>query len=265
MTLGWHRPTLKAIFVASNKRRFRLDVWTVSTLIALTLSACSSNAEQAAVCDRAVGLQNEFSAVSQTLDDIAITSPQQLANTFAVILATLTTLADLGPSSLRSDFGLLLTTYEYLAASIEATGWNGQVAVSDPVVIKARTEFVSNEVVEARDAVHLYAINNCSAELGRELETFQGVPTTLPNPVVPDENAPEPTTGFDEDDTIASSYGYYVAEQYNLAITNEQAICIGTVLTEQAILDLQKADDAYAQLISATLVTCGVNADIPDS
>lgn len=256
---------LRALLMKSDRKKFRPGGWPLLTLVALTLGACSSSAERAAVCDRAVGLQNEFSAVSQTLDDIAIASPQQLANTFAVTLSTLTTLSDLGPSSLRDDFGLLLAVYESLAASIEATGWNGDVAVSDSVVIKVRTKLVSNEVVEAREAVRLYAVNNCSAELGRDIEKFQGIPTTLPNPVVPDPNAPEPTTGFDNDDTIASSYGYYVAEQYNLAITNEQAICIGTVLTEQAILDLQKADDAYAQLISATLVTCGVNADIPGS
>lgn len=228
----------------------------------LTLSACSSRAERAAVCDRSVGLENELSTVSQTLDDISNASPQQLANTFSVTLSTLSTLADLGPSSLRNDFQILLGAYESLAASIEATGWNGEVAVSDPVVNKARTLLVSNDVVEARDAVRSYSKNNCSSDLNLDSGQFQGTPTTLPNPAVPNVNAPDPTTGFDNEDSIASSYGYYVAEQYNLAITNEQAICIGRALTEQAIVNLQGSDNAYTQLISATLVTCGVDADI---
>lgn len=231
----------------------------------MSVSACSSNAERTAVCDRSLGLEYEFSAINQTLDDIALASPQQLANTFAVTLATLTTLFDLGPSSLRSDFDLLLYVYTSLAASIEATGWNGEVAVSDPIVIKARVELVSNDVVEARDAVRSYAFNNCSAELGGDIGQFEGTATTLPSPAVPDENAPDPTTGFDNEDTIASSYGYFVAEQFHLAITNDQAICIGQSIMDQAQLDLRTVDNAYTEFISTTLTKCGVEADLTGS
>lgn len=261
---GWHPPTLKAIMV-SNKQTLRRGPWVLWMVLVLALGACSSVAERAVVCDRSIGLENEFSSVNQTLEDIAVASPQQLTNTFAVAVATLTTLFDLGPSSLRDDFGLLLDAYESLAASIEATGWNGQVAVSDPVVMEARAQLISNEVVEARNAVRSYAIENCSANLVGSNEAFQGTPTTLPNPVVPSDNAPDPTTGFDNENTIASSFGYYVAEQYNLAITNEQAICIGLALTEQALSDLKKADNSYTQLVSATLTECGVEANISGS
>lgn len=239
----------------------------IPALIVLTMSvsACGSNAERTAVCDRSLGLEYEFAAINQTLDDIARASAQQLANTFAVTLATLTTLFDLGPSSIRSDFDLLLDVYTSLAASIEATGWSGEVAVSDPVVIKARAELVSNDVVEARDAVRSYAVKNCSVELGGDIGRFQGTATTLPNPAVPDENAPDPNTGFDNENTIASSYGYFVAEQFNLAITNEQAICIGRAITDQAQLDLQAVDNAYTEFVSATLVKCGVEATLSSS
>lgn len=251
--------------MVSDKSVLRHGSWSLLTVLALILGGCSSGAERAAVCERSLGLQNELAAVAQTLDDIADASPQQLANTFAVTIATLTTLSDLGPSSLRSDFGVLLGVYETLAASIEATGWNGAVAVSDRIVIEARAQLISNDAFEARNSIRSYAIKNCSTELGADIEKFQGIPTTLPNPVVPDENAPDPTTGFDKDDSIASSYGYYVAEQYNLAVTNEQAICIGRILMEQATMDLQQVDDSYTEFISATLTKCGVEANISGS
>ena len=102
-------------------------------------------------------------------------------------------------------------------------------------------------------------------DLALPIEQFQGSATTLPNPTIADENAPDPTTGFDNDDSIASSYGYFVAGQYNLAITNEQAICIGRVFNEQAILDPRAADNAYTQFVSSTLVACGVEANISGS
>ncbi|MHB1130094.1 MAG: hypothetical protein ACYC06_08620 [Ilumatobacteraceae bacterium] len=249
----------------NDQNRRRPGLWTLLGVLVLALGACSSIAERAALCDRSIGLENEFSAVSLTLDDIAIATPLQLTNTFAVTVSTLTTLFDLGPSSLRSDLGVLLDVYESLAASIEATGWNGQVAVSDPVVIKVRAQLISNEVVEARNAVRSYTIKNCSAELIGSSEVFQGTPTTLPNPVIPNDNAPDPETGFDKEDTIASSYGYFIAERYNLAITNEQAICIGLAVADQALSDLQKADEAYTEFVAATFAKCGVEANISGS
>jgi len=212
-----------------------------------------------------LGLESELSTVSRTLDDIANASPQQLTNTFAVTIATLTTLFDLGPSSLRSDIGVLLGAYESVAASIEATGWNGGVAVSDPVVIEARAQLISNDVIEALDAVRSYSVSNCSAEINGDGEEFHGTPTTLPNPVIISDDAPEPTTGFDNDDTLASSYGYYVAEQFGLAITNNQAVCIGRLLMEQALSDLQTADNSYTEFISGVLTKCGVDMNISGS
>ena len=56
-----------------------------------------------------------------------------------------------------------------------------------------------------------------------------------------------------------------MAEQYNLAITNEQAICIGQLFAEQAIVDPQVADDAYTEFVAATLSACGVEANISGS
>lgn len=235
------------------------------TSLAVALSGCSSIAERKALCDRSAGLENELSVVGQIVDDIANATPQQLANTFTVTIATLATLHDLGPGSLRTDFGLLLGVYQSLGAAIEATGWDGSVAVGDRVVIAARDGLLSNAVIEARDAIRTYVIDNCSTGFNIENDQFEGVATTLPNPAIADENAPDPTTGFDNDDSIASSYGYFVAEQFNLAITNDQAICIGRTFAEQAISDPQAADDAYIEFVSATLIACGVEADISDS
>lgn len=235
------------------------------TVLFVVIGGCTSNIDRVALCDRSAGLENELATVDQMLDDIVNTSRLQLANTFEITLATLATLGDLGPSSLRSDFEVLLQVYESLATSIEATGWAGEVAVDDSKVTKARVRLVASDVIEARESVQSYVRKNCSERDVNAGEEFQGTPTTLPNPDIPPDNAPDPTTGFDNENTITSSYGYYVAEQYNLAVTNDQAICIGRALTEQAQLDLQSVDSAYIEFISATLSTCGVEADISGS
>ena len=235
------------------------------TVLFVVIGACTSNIDRAVLCDRSVGLDNELETVNQMLDDIVNTSPLQLSNTFEITLATLTTLGDLGPSSLRSDFDVLLQVYESLATSIEATGWIGEVAVDDSGVTKARVRLVAKDVVEARESVHRYVAKNCSERDVNNGQEFQGTPTTLPNPDIPEDNAPDPMTGFDNEVTIASSYGYYVAEQYDLAVTNDQAICIGQALTEQAQLDLRSVDNAYIEFVSAILSKCGVEANISGS
>lgn len=249
---------------------FSFRIRRLATCIALgvlvvALTSCSSMAERKAVCDRAAGLDNQLSVISRIADDISNISPEQLANTFSVTIGTLSTLYDLGPSSLRSDFGLLLGVYQNLGNAIEATGWNGPVATIDRIVLAARASLSANPVIEARDSIRLYVIDNCLTEFDIDGDPFQGSPTTLPDPAIQDENAPDPLTGFDNDDSISASYGYFVAEQYNLAITNEQAICIGNLFVEQAIIDPQAADDAYTEFVSATFATCGVEADISGS
>lgn len=265
MTLGWLQPTPIVKSVVRSNRLKRFGALTLGLGLVVALSGCSSTAERKALCERSTGLENELSVVSKTVDDISNASPQQLANTFAVTISTLTTLHDLGPSSLRNDFGLLLGVYESLGASIEATGWNGSVAESDRVVIAARAGLLSNPVIEARDSIRSYVVDNCLLDFDFGNDQFQGAATTLPNPAIADENAPDPTNGFDNDDSIASSYGYFVAEQYNLAVTNEQAICIGQAFTEQAIEDPQAADDAYTEFVATTLNACGVEANISGS
>ncbi len=237
----------------------------VPIFLVVALGACSSIAERKALCDRSAGLENELSVVGQTIEEITNATPEQLANTFTVTIATLATLHDLGPSSLRSDFGLLLGVYQSLGAAIEATGWDGSVAVEDRVVLAARAGLLSNAVVEARESIQRYVIDNCSTGFSIENDQFAGTATTLPNPAIAEENAPDPTTGFDNDDSIASSYGYFVAEQFSLAITNDQAICIGRSFMDQAISDPQSVDDAYTEFVSATLLACGVEADISES
>ena len=265
MTLGWPQPTPIVKFVVRRNRVKRLGALTLGLGLVATLSGCSSATERRALCERSAGLENELSVISQTVEDISSASPQQLANTFSVTISTLTTLHDLGPSSLRSDFGLLLGVYESLGASIEATGWEGSIAESDRVVIAARAGLLSNPVIEARESIRSYVADNCSLDLDFGNDQFPGVATTLPNPAIADENAPDPTTGFDNDDSITSSYGYFVAEQYNLAVTNEQAICIGQQFIEQAIVDPRAADDAYTEFVATTLNTCGVEANISGS
>lgn len=237
----------------------------VSVIAFLILSGCGTGTERNAVCDRSNRLNNELSTVNQVLNDIVDASPQQLANSFTVALSTLTTLSELGASALRDDFKVLFNGYDSVARSIEATQWNGAVAVNDPDVIDARSKLLSTETVQANDAIRSYMVKNCALEFEITGGQFPGVPTTLPNPVVGTDNAPEPTTGYDNEDSIASSYGYFVAEQFDLALTNDQAICVGRILNENALVDLQGTDSAYTQFISAALKECGVDANISGS
>lgn len=246
------------MYVGCKKRDFYSAALPLLVVLATILGACSSASERSALCDRSQRLENEFVLVEQTLDDISTTTPQQLANTFVVTLATLNTLYEFGPSTLRGELALLLEVYESLAASIEATGWNGSISAKNPAVIESRTQLIRSDATEARQALRSFVSKSCQLKVGAEDEQFHATPTTLSDPDVVSDDVPEPSTGFDDDDTIASSYGYFVAEQNNLAITKQEALCIGRILLEEALLDLQKVDETYTQLVAATFIRCGV-------
>ena len=59
------------------------------------------------------------------------------------------------------------------------------------------------------------------------------------------------------------SYAYFVAEQVGLALSPEQALCAGRILSDKIIEEGTLTDVAYEALVSSTFEKCSVNIGIP--
>lgn len=227
---------------------------------AVLLASCSAGGRRDALCQRAAGLGNEFALVDQTLQDLANATPSQIENTLLVVRTSIANLLDLGPIELKGDFAAINDTYDTLALALTDVGYDGAVALSDSAVDQALQDFSKDQFVKARTNILEFVAANCEVNLQLGINELNAPNTTLPNPVLSADNAPDPTTGFDNDDSVDAAYGYYVAQQYGLAITNAQALCLGRALTTSALKDLSQSDNGYAQLVNDSLKLCGVDA-----
>ena len=212
------------------------------------------------MCQRAAGLGSEFALVDQTIQDLATATPSQIENTQLVVGASISSLIDLGPTELKGDFAAINDTYDTLALALADVGFDGAVALSDSAVDQALQNFSNDKFVTAHANILEFVAANCELNLQPGINKLNAPNTTLPNPVLSADNAPDPTTGFDNDDSVDAAYGYYVAQQYRLAITNEQALCLGRALTSSALKDLSQSESGYVQLVNDSLKLCGVDA-----
>jgi len=227
---------------------------------AVLLTSCATGPRRDALCQRAAGLENEFALVDQTMRDLGVATPTQIENTLRVVKASVASLIDLGPSELKSDFAAISDAYDTLDFALADVGYIGVVALSDSLVDQALQELSQDEFVKAHANVFEFVAANCELNLQPGIDDLNAPNTTLPNPVLGTDNAPEPATGFDNDDSVNAAYGYYVAQQYGLAITSEEALCLGRTMTTSALKDLSQSETAYAQLVNDSLKQCGVDA-----
>lgn len=244
--------------MSSQSQYLRLPL--IAVLGVVLLASCSSGPRRDALCQRAAGLNSEFVLVDQTMQDLATATPTQIENTLRVVGASIASLLDLGPTELKDDFAAINGAYDTLVLVLADVGYDGAVALSDPEVDQALQKLSKDEFVTAQANILEFVAANCELNLQLGINELNAPNTTLPNPVLSDDNAPDPTTGFDNDDSVNASFGYYVAQQYSLAITTEQALCIGRAMTASASSDLSQSDNGYAQLVNDSLKLCGVDA-----
>jgi hypothetical protein len=74
------------------------------------------------------------------------------------------------------------------------------------------------------------------------------------------EPQPDLNTGFDNEESALQSYAYFVAERFDQALTPEQALCIGTLLTNDALEKGSLSDTQFNALVLKTFDECKVNS-----
>ena len=61
---------------------------------------------------------------------------------------------------------------------------------------------------------------------------------------------------------MLKAFGYVVAERFDVAITQTQAICVGQSLVDNAVYDDSKLNNTYYDLLQIIFDECSVNINI---
>ena len=85
---------------------------------------------------------------------------------------------------------------------------------------------------------------------------------TLPDPVNLGDDENNLDAGADNEDSVARAFGYVVVERFGLAITDDQANCVGSALLAATSGDSSIVDLTYWDMLQKIFDSCDVKIDV---
>ena len=231
-----------------------------SCVACVALASCSQTGETSAVCSRAPELESSLVAVDVAIASMSDVSARQLQSMFAVLLSSLDAIGDVAPVDLVDQFVQVERAYHSVSIALQNVYWEGSVGVSDAAVLASIDDLSRNDNVAALSEVRSFVADSCQIELQSGVNKTPGDAVNLPGPSVDVEPQPDLNTGFDNEESALQSYAYFVAERFDQALTPEQALCVGTLLTNDALEKGSLSDAQFNALVVKTFDECKVNS-----
>jgi hypothetical protein len=230
----------------------------VATLCAVVLASCGEAQETRALCSRAAELESSLVAAGAAVESFTSVSPRQLQSTVAVLTGTLSIISDIAPSSVKLDIEQTMRSYEELAVALQNVNWNGAVAETDQNVQNAIQNLARNDNVESLESLRKFISDECKVQISQGINAAPGDDQFISSTSVVVEPQPDINYGFDNEETAIRSYAYLIAEQRGLAITSDQALCLGTRMINVAQSDPTISDAVFEATLSASFNECGI-------
>jgi hypothetical protein len=231
--------------------------------VCVALSSCSQTSESSAVCSRAPELESSLVAVDLAIASMSDVSARQLQSMFAVLLSSLDAIGDVAPVDLVDQFSQVERSYHSVSIALQNVYWEGSIGVSDAAVLASIDDLSRNDNVVALSEVRSFVADSCQIELQSGVNKSPGDAVNLPAPSVDVDPQPDLNTGFDNEESALQSYAYFVAERFDQALTPEQALCVGTLLTNDSLEEGALSDAQFDALVVKALDECKVNSVEP--
>ena len=233
-------------------------VFASTALCVFVLASCGEAQETKALCSHAAELESSLVATGVAIEGFSTISPRQLQSTVAVLTGTLSIIGDIAPSSVKSDIEQTMRAYEELSVALQNVYWDGTVAETDNNVQNATQNLVRNDNVEALESLRQFISDECKVQISQGINAAPGDDQSISSSSVVVDPQPDINYGFDNEETAIKSYAYFIAEQRGLAITPEQAICLGTRMINVAQSDPTMSDAVFEATLTASFNECGI-------
>lgn len=252
-----------SLYKLSNQKTF--SRWSIAILFIIFTASCSQSAETDAVCDSADRWNAASTGFAEISSDLETTSPGRLREVFSELVSTLSTMSEFAPPRIYVSIAQLAETYESFASALEAINWQGGMIAKDAAATSAAVRLSSNEIELAQTDLGEFIDTECQVEIENVINKLPSVGTTLPDPLVQDETQELPDVSSDNAQSVAASFGFLVVERFGVAITNEQALCIGTALISKNIINNSQLDASYWNMVQQTFDECLVSINVAES
>jgi hypothetical protein len=251
-----------SLYKLSNQKTF--SRWSIAILLIIFTASCSQSADTDAVCDSADRWNAASTGFAEISSDLETTSPGRLREVFSELVSTLSTMSEFAPPRIYVSIAQLAETYESFASALEAIDWQGGMIAKDAAATSAAVRLASNEIELAQTDLGEFIDTECQVEIENVINKLPSVGTTLPDPLVQDETQELPDVSSDNAQSVATSFGFLVVERFGVAITNEQAFCIGTALISKNLINNSQLDASYWNMVQQTFDECLVSINVAE-
>jgi len=228
----------------------------------LGVGACGQSAETRSVCQLSSRWNQTSADVATVLKELGSLPAGQIRDTMLEVVSNLQAFSEIAPREIRNDVELLLNTYGALSDALEAIEWDGSAANQDAAVTSAGVRLASDEIQNAQADFARFISDNCLVEIGNAVNQFPNVGSTLPDPVIPSDDEKNLDVSADNEDSVARAFGYVVVERFGLAITDDQANCVGSALLAATSGDSSIIDMTYWDMLQQIFNSCDVKIDV---
>ncbi len=228
------------------------------SLVSILAASCSQSGAATAVCSRAPELESSIVAVDSAVSAMSDVSARQLQSMFAVLLSSLVSIGDVAPPEVVEQFAQVERAYHAVSVALQNVYWEGAVGVSDAAVLASISDLTRNDNVEALSAVRAFITDSCRVDLGSGINKIPGEEINLPSPSIDIEPQPDLNTDFYDEESSLRSYAYFIAERLGQVLTPEQALCIGILLTDNALENGAIPDAQFDVLVDDSFSQCDV-------
>ena len=239
--------------------RMRKTVTVLAAFLVSVAVSCGETQETRALCSHTAELESSLVATGVAIDNFASVSPRQLQSTVAVLTGTLSIINDIAPSSVKADLEQTMRSYEELSVALQNVYWDGTVAETDQNVQNATENLARNDNIEALDSLREFLSNECKVQISQGVNAAPGDDQSVGSTSVVVDPQPDINYGFDNEETAIKSYAYLIAEQRGIAITPEQAICLGTKMINVAESNPTISDAAFEAALTTSFNECGIS------
>lgn len=233
-------------------------------LLTSIASSCAQNSEIVAICNLAESWNQASREFAEISSDLETTSPGRLQEVFGNLTSTLGTMSEIGPVYISDSIESLLVTYQSFSMALESLDWQSGLIGKDAAATSASVRLASDEIVKAQTALGNFIDSECQIKIENPINKLPDVGTTLPDPLIQDETKEQPDVGLDNEQSVYSSFGFLVVERFGVAITNEQALCIGTSLASKNLTNNPNLDANYWNVLQKTFDECFVSINIAE-
>ena len=229
-------------------------------LSATAVLGCGEQVETNALCGYTTELESSLVATGVMIESLSRVPPRQMQSTIGVLTGTLSVMTDVAPSTIRQDVETVERSYLELAVALENVYWDGSIANTDANAQQSIANLSRNDNVEALSSLRDFIVKQCSVNLQSGINGLpdSDMPITSTSFVVDPQE--ELNTGFDNEETAIRSYAYFLAEQRGIAITSEQALCLGSEMKNLAV-GAVVSDEVFDEALVKAFALCNIEVE----